>query len=241
MPHSPTHCIIVEDEPLAAQLLEKHISNFSYLNLVATCNNAISAFEVLKTEKVDLIFLDIQMPVLDGIKFAKSLKNPPSIIFTTAYRNYAVESYELEVVDYLLKPITIERFLKSMDKYFSKKTTQHIPIKEDRSPSQETAENTHFFINVNKKYLKVNFEEIEYIESLKDYVGIYVEGKRHITKLKISNLEKLLPNYFIRTHRSYIVNAKKITAFTMQDIEIDKVEIPIGNSYKEKVIERLQR
>ncbi|WP_338766257.1 response regulator transcription factor [Bernardetia sp. ABR2-2B] len=238
MQHPKTNCLIVEDEPLAAQLLEKHISNFSYLNLVSICTNAISAFEVLNTEKIDLIFLDIQMPVLDGVKFAKSLKNPPSIIFTTAYRNYAVESYELEVVDYLLKPITIERFLKSMDKYFSKNNTISVPKYLPKQVSQED-EKTYFFINVNKKHIKVNFEEIEYIESLKDYVGIYVKAKRHVTKLKISDLETSLPSYFLRIHRSYIVNKNHITAFTMQDIEIGKMEIPIGDSYKERVVNAL--
>lgn len=231
--------MIVEDKPLAAQLLERHIGNFESLNLMATCTNAITAFEVLKREKIDLIFLDIQMPVLDGVKFAKSLKNPPSIIFTTAYRNYAVESYELEVVDYLLKPITIERFLKSMDIYFSKK---NIVLKSEQiKPVEKEDKNHYFFINVNKKHLKINFEEIDYIESLKDYVGIYIKKHRHVTKLKISDLETLLPTYFIRVHRSYIVNTNQITAFTMQDIEIEKIEVPIGNSYKEKVIEFLQK
>ncbi|MGB0524004.1 MAG: LytR/AlgR family response regulator transcription factor, partial [Flammeovirgaceae bacterium] len=159
------NCLVVDDEPLAAGLLEKHIQQFAQLHLVASCWNAIQAFEILKKERIDLIFLDIQMPGLNGIEFVKSLQNPPSIIFTTAYRDYAVESYELDVVDYLLKPITINRFFKSINKYFDK-------IAANPTPKQVMAIDAQpapfIYVNTNRKYVKIEFNKVLYIESLKD-------------------------------------------------------------------------
>lgn len=234
------NCLVVDDEPLAIGLLEKHIQQFSQLNLVASCWNAVQAFEILKTNPVDLVFLDIQMPGLSGIEFVKSLQNPPSIIFTTAFRDYAVESYELNVIDYLLKPITFNRFFKAMNKYFSQfelAQLSHPPT--NKTPKEEDAE--FIYVNVNRKYVKVLFQEILYIESIKDYVSIHMENNTIMTKDKISEFEKKLPTYFLRIHRSYIVNTKKVTAFTQHDIEINQKEIPIGISYKKEVIGYLKK
>ncbi|OJJ22954.1 hypothetical protein BKI52_00960 [marine bacterium AO1-C] len=239
------HCMVVDDEPLAIGLLEKHIQQFSQLNLVASCWNAVQALEVLNQEKIDLLFLDIQMPGLTGLEFAQSLQNPPEIIFTTAYRDYAVESYELNVIDYLVKPITFNRFFKAVNKYFDKVAIQPVntpPISITKAPSPPSNEDNSFiYVNTNRKYTKVLFEEVLYIESIKDYIQIHTEREPVMTKEKISEFTDQLPAYFLRIHRSYIVNTKKITAFTQQDIEINQLEIPIGISYKQEVLKFLKK
>ncbi len=172
------------------------------------------------SEALNLIFLDIQMPVLNGIEFVKSLPNPPSIIFTTAFRDYAVESYELEVVDYLLKPITFTRFFKSISKYLSRleqqQTKPAIPTIDEAATVIETAE--FIYVNTNRKYVKVLFQEVLYIESLKDYIRIHTKQQRIVTKDKISEFKGKLPDYFLRVHRSFIVNMRQITAFTVNDV-----------------------
>lgn len=232
-------CLIVDDEPLAIMLIEKHISQIPQLEIIATCQNALEAFEILKKESIDLLFLDIQMPVLTGIEFAKSLQHPPSIIFTTAYREYAVESYELEVVDYLLKPITFTRFFKAINKFInSRQEAKSVPS----NPSLTTDSSPDFiYVNANKKHIKIQFQDILYVESLKDYVRIHTVDQRITTKDKISEFEQKLPNYFLRIHRSFIINQRQITAFTAHDVEIGKTEIPIGVSYKKSVFEVLKR
>ncbi|WP_034059635.1 LytR/AlgR family response regulator transcription factor [Lacinutrix jangbogonensis] len=225
-------CIIIDDEPLAIALIEVHIAKIPNLEVIATCNNALEGFEVLKSKPVDLIFLDIQMPLLTGIDFLKSLSNPPKVIFITAYREYAIESYELEVVDYLLKPVSFDRFFKAINKYFKTiesnyKTEVDIPKKDGSSG--------FIYVNVNKKNYKILFSEIIYAESLKDYIQIHTKETSIVTKDKISDFEQKLPKNFLRTHRSYIVNTDKITAYTANDVEVDTLEIPIGVSYKQEV------
>ena len=235
-----THrCLIVDDEPLAIQLLESHVAQVPMLDVVATCDNALEAFALLKTEPVDLIFLDIQMPMLTGVDFVKSLSNPPKVIFTTAYRDYAMEGYELNVVDYLLKPITFERFFKAVNKYLELSqpaTAAFSPV----STNEVAAAPDHLFINVNKKHHRVKFEDILYIESLKDYLRLHLPDNSLVTKEKISEFHKMLPDQFIRVHRSFIVNKHKVTAFTATDVEIGTQEIPIGGNYKMEVMERLK-
>ena len=237
--------MVVDDEPLAIGLLEKHIQQFSQLDLVASCWNAVQALEILNQEKIDLLFLDIQMPGLTGLEFAQSLQNPPEIIFTTAYRDYAVESYELNVIDYLIKPITFNRFFKAVNKYFDKIAPQPtvspsvaLPVNTSTTSSEE---NSFIYVNTNRKYTKVLFEEVLYIESLKDYIQIHTEREPVMTKEKISEFTSQLPSYFLRIHRSYIVNTKKITAFTQHDVEINQLEIPIGISYKQEVLNYLKK
>lgn len=224
-------CLVVDDEPLAIKLLEKHISKIEALEVVATCNNAIKAFEILNTQQVDLLFLDIKMPNLTGIDFLKTLKNPPKTIFTTAYRDYALEGYDLGVVDYLLKPITFERFFKAVDRFLNDQNTSIVQQKE-----KETGD--FMLIKSGNKHHKVVIDDILFIESLKDYIKIHtVNNKRIVSKYRISEIEQELKNEsFLRVHRSYIINIDKISAFTVNDIEVNSTEIPIGASYKEKVI-----
>lgn len=230
-------CLIVDDEPLAIGLLEKHVQQFSQLELVASCWNAMQAFEILKEQAIDLIFLDIQMPGLNGIEFVKSLQNPPCFIFTTAYRDYAVESYELNAIDYLLKPITFNRFFKSINTYFDKIHNISAPI-----ANPPLAESDQFiYVNTNRKFVKVNFADVLFIESMKDYVQIHLAEQKIITKDKISKFNTKLPGHFIRVHRCFIVNVRKITAYTHQDIEINNREIPIGISYKNNVMQFLKQ
>lgn len=224
-------CLVVDDEPLAIKLLEKHISKIEALEVVATCNNAIKAFEILNTQEVDLLFLDIKMPNLTGIDFLKTLKNPPKTIFTTAYRDYAIESYDLGVIDYLLKPITFERFFKAIDRFLSDQKATVIEKKEKEVDD-------FMLVKSGNKHHKVVINDILFIESLKDYIKIHtVNNKRIVSKYRISEIEQELKDEsFLRVHRSYIINIDKISAFTVNDIEVNSTEIPIGASYKEKVI-----
>jgi len=236
-----TQCLIVDDEPLAIQLLKSHVEQVSMLAIADTCDNALDAFEVLKTKPVDLLFLDIQMPMLTGVEFLKSLPNPPRVIFTTAYRDYAMEGYELNIVDYLLKPITFERFFKSINKYFDLTKSASAPVVPTPvAPTSTAPDEGHLYINVNKKNHKVLFSDILYVESLKDYLRIHLKEGNLITKDKISEFMEKLPYDFLRIHRSYIVNQKHITAFTATDIEIGTIEIPIGGNYKMEIMERLK-
>ena len=223
-------CLIVDDEPLAVKLIENHINKIDNLQVVATCNSAIKAFEILNTQQIDLMFLDIKMPNLTGIDFLKTLKNPPKTILTTAYRDYALEGFELEVVDYLLKPITFERFFKSVNRFLRNQNTN---VKD----SNKTPEKECIIVKSGSKSHKILIDDILYIESLKDYVRFYLkDDKRIVSKYKISNIElELNPNDFLRVHRSYIIHKKEMTAFTSNEIEIDGTEIPIGISYKENV------
>lgn len=228
--------IIIDDEPLAIQILESHVTQIPDIELVATFKNPIKAFEVLKETTVDLIFLDIEMPLLTGIDFLRSLKNPPKVIFTTAYRNYAIEGYELDIVDYLLKPISFTRFFKAVNKY---KSLVNTPTLEMPSKQEEPV-NDHLYVNANKKYIKIAFDDILYVESVKDYIRIHTETDRIITKDKLSDFMNKLPAMFLRVHRSYIVNSHKLTAFTSVDVEIGDKEVPIGASYKEEVMQFLK-
>ena len=223
------NCIIIDDEPLAIKIIEQYISSVNDLILKGTFENPIEAQDLLKTNDVDLVFLDIQMPLITGIDFMKSTKLNSKVIFTKAHRNFAIESYELDIVDYLLKPISFPRFLKSVNKYresfASKVNTSNLSADDDN----------FIYVNSNKKYLKVDFDSILYIDSIKDYIKIHTSKETIVTKEKISSFLEKLPKNFIRIHRSYIVNKNKISAFTAKDVEIGKIEIPIGSNFKEEV------
>ena len=229
-------CIIIDDEPLAIQVLETHLKALPDIIISGTYNNPLEAFSILNTTEVDLIFLDIEMPLLNGLDFIKNSNTKAKIIFTTAHRDYAPESYELEVTDYLLKPISFPRLFKAINRI--KGVSDH-PV-EQETPKSHSLGNDHLYVNANKKYIKVRFDAILYIESIKDYVRIHTDTDKIVTKETISNFEQKLPREFLRVHRSYLVNTKKVTAFTKLDIEIGKVEIPIGASYKATVIKKLQ-
>jgi DNA-binding LytR/AlgR family response regulator len=227
-------CLLVDDEPLAIQLLQTHLEKLDLFEVVATCSNAIKALEVLRAETIDLLFLDIKMPQLTGIDFLRTLKNPPAVIITTAYREYAVDGYDLDIVDYLLKPITFDRFFKAIDRYLRTTKVQQ-PLK-----AMPTA-NESIYIKAGGKFHKLNVEDILYLESLKDYIVIHCVNQQITAKYKISDMEEeLKPFSFLRIHRSYLVNQKRITAFTMNDIEIGTREIPIGTNYKEYVFQTLR-
>lgn len=232
------NCIIVDDEPLAREVLESYLERIDGLELLASCDNAVKAFDVLKRENVDLIFLDIQMPKLNGIDFLKVLNPFPKVIFTTAYREYAIESYELNVVDYLLKPISFQRFLMSVNKAMNGHL--QVSVQESDDTDQLRTDDPYIFLKADRKMVKVYLKEILYIESLKDYVRIKLPQKDVISLQKISFLEQKLPeDCFLRIHRSFIVPIRKIEAFSNNVIEIGGTELPIGRNYKEKVLDIL--
>lgn len=232
MPDRKITCIAVDDEPPALAVIEKYIEQLPALQLLAKCSNAMSALTVLQNNKVDLMLLDIQMPQILGTDFLRTLTNPPKVIFTTAYRKFALESYELDVVDFLLKPISFERFLKALNKVMS------LNLKED--PAQKSIEilkneTQDYFIYVrsDRKNFKVNLDDILFIESLKDYIKVVTKEKTFITRQSISSLEQSLPNNsFLRIHRSFIVSMSKIKSFTSNLIQIAGHELPISRSYR---------
>jgi DNA-binding LytR/AlgR family response regulator len=231
------NCIIVEDEPIAAEVLEDYIKQVPFLELKAICSDAIYAMEMLQHKKIDLIFLDIHLPKLKGLDFIKTLKNPPLIIITSAYQEYALQGYELNVIDYLLKPIEFNRFLMAVNKLIQQNNLEPLAGAHDAN-----AVRPHMFLNVSKKKVKVYLDEILYVESLKEYVKIITKEKSIVTKFQLGQIEELLTkNNFLRVHRSFIVAKDKIDAFSATDIEIDKKQIPIGRSYKELVIGILER
>jgi DNA-binding LytR/AlgR family response regulator len=230
-------CIIVDDEPLAIEIVESYVQKVEQLQLVSTFRNAVSAFTFLQQHSVDLIFLDIQMPKLSGIDFLKTLKHPPKVIFTTAFREYAIEGFELEIVDYLLKPIPFDRFLKAVAKVL------HQPSPSPGTPvKQEVISDNYVYFKVDKKMIKTKMAEVLYIESIKDYVKVITSGKEIVTQQKISYLEESLPRaQFLRIHRSFIVNLEKIDAYSATDVEIGKHNIPIGRNYKNDVMKILAK
>jgi DNA-binding LytR/AlgR family response regulator len=219
-------CLVIDDEPLAQNVIENYLKNFSFIELIAKCENALIALEWIKKQKVDLIFLDISMPFISGIDFIKTLQNPPAIILTTAYKEFAVESYELNVLDYLLKPISFERFLKAINKL-------NVYTPDVVKPVINDPENDAFiYVKSEKKNVKILFKEILFIESLKDYIKIHTLDKAIVTQVSISAIEQRLPDNFLRIHRSFIIAKDKITAYTQHDLEIGKHQIPIGRNYK---------
>ena len=226
-------CIIVDDEPLAIEIMESYVGKVEQLRLEGTFRNAISAFTFLQQHPVDLIFLDIQMPKLSGIDFLKTLKNPPKVIFTTTFRDYALDGFELEVADYLLKPIPFDRFLKAVGKVL------HQPVAQP-APAPVKQDDNYVYFKVDKKMIKVRMSDILYIESIKDYVKVKTGDKEIVTQQKISYLEESLPKEnFLRIHRSFIVNREKIDAYSATDMEIGKFHIPIGRNYKNDVMRLL--
>ncbi|QEM10688.1 LytR/AlgR family response regulator transcription factor [Mucilaginibacter rubeus] len=229
-------CLLVDDEPLAITLLQNHITRFDFLEVTATCPNALKAFETLKSKDVDLMFLDVRMPVIDGIEFLKMLRNPPRVIITTAYRDYAIDGYDLDIVDYLLKPITFERFFKAIERYLRYASQPAQPlVSSDAAPE-------NIVLKSGYRNVKVNVADILYMESVKDYVKVYTLDATIVTKYKISDMESdLASKNFLRIHRSFIVNQQHITAFSASDVELGKKELPIGESYKEHVIRILKK
>ncbi len=225
-------CLIVEDEVLAQNVIQSHLQKMEQFKLVGICNNALEAKEVLNNTEVDLIFLDIQLPGMTGLHFLRTLEYPPLVILTTAYAEYALESYEFNVIDYLLKPISFERFSKAITKILEGRLFTNV-VKENN-----TLHDDHIFIKANSKFFKVNFSEIIYIQGMKDYLKIYTPEYRLVTHQTMSEMEKTLPaKQFIRVHKSYIIAKAYIKSIYGSSIEIDKATIPIGMSYRDKVME----
>jgi len=231
-------CLLVDDEPPALDVLESHISTVEGLELVAKCQNAIQAFGVLQEKPVDLMFLDIKMPRLLGTDFLRTLRQPPKVIFTTAYRDYAVEAFELDAVDYLMKPISLERFLKAVFKVM--KVENSIVLEEKTyHPNKEA----FLYFRVDRKMVKVLTDEILYIESLKDYIKIFTttDARPLVVKQSMSALEEMLPETeFIRIHRSFIVALEKIRSYTATHVAIEGSELPIGRLYSHQIARALK-
>ena len=229
-------CLVIDDEPLAREAVIAYIEKISELTLVGECENALQAMVFLREENIDLIFLDIEMPEIDGISFLKHVKNNPGVIFTTAYRNYAVEAFDLDVIDYLLKPISFTRFVMAISKFYERKT-HHV------SHNEIIKANRNFInIKANRKTYKIDVVKIDYIESLKDYVKIICTDESIITHDSLSNLENILKKFgFIRIHNSFLVATDKIKSFNSESVFLKEKELPISRTYKKSVLSQLEK
>ena len=226
-------CVIIDDEPLAIEVIKTHIEKLGVFEVIAEFSSAIEAFKIFSSHKIDLVFLDIQMPGIKGTDFLRNLVNPPKVILTTAYREYAFEGYELNVVDYLLKPISYERFMKAADKFL--KSMEPATGVTDKQPDEK-----FIYLNINKKIHKILIHEIIYVESIKDYLTVHTLSGDIIAKHTLSSFESLLPpNEFIRIHRSFIVSIRKIKGFNAHSIDVAGKELPIGPNYQTQVFEKL--
>jgi len=217
-------CLIVDDEPPAVKILKNYAKALEYLEIIGECNNACQAADMLNTEQVDIMFLDISMPKLLGTELLKTIKYSPRVIFTTAHKEYAIDAFELDAVDYLLKPVSFDRFVKAVNKICQVNTIES---------DQDINTPEFLYFRADRKMVKVFLESITYIESFKDYIVIHRQNEADVkVKYAISNVEKMLPhNLFLRIHRSYIVAIKKVTAFTNNDVEIGKTELPVSRNY----------
>jgi len=224
-------CIAIDDEPLALELLEDNISQVPFLKLVASCSNPIEAINFLQNETVDLIFLDIQMPGLTGLQFIKSMNEKPMFILITAYEKYALEGYELSVVDYLVKPVSLERFIKACNKAWELHQLKTKKLTGAEAPS-------YFFINADYSMIKVVFSDIMWIEGLKDYLKIHLKSSSRplVARMTMKTIEEQLPaSIFIRIQKSFIVSKEYITALRKNSVFINEIEIPVGDNYKDAI------
>lgn len=237
MPDNKTiRCLVVDDEPPAREIIRRYIEQVPTLELSGECANAIQALSILQQEAVDLLFLDIRMPQLNGNDFLKTLKHPPKVIFTTAHPEYALEGYDLDIVDYLLKPIPFDRFLKAVNKAYQLSAAKS----DNASPGQDKKSESFVYFRADRKMVKVMLQDILYIESMKDYVKIFTSEGTIITKQSISSVEAMLPDKeFVRSHRSFIVATRHIKSFTSDLIEIHNTEIPIGKLFRNEVMKLL--
>ncbi|WP_282124565.1 LytR/AlgR family response regulator transcription factor [Algibacter mikhailovii] len=227
-------CLIIDDEPLAISVIENHLKNFDHVDIVETFNNPLKAYRVLEQEKIDVIFLDINMPQMTGFTFIENLSYKPLIVITTAYREYAVKSFELNILDYLVKPIPFNRFLKTMNKIYQQVYVSNAST--DASLQQEP----HIFLKVNKKLIKINLNDILYIESLKDYIKVITTIGDHVVHKSLSAITEELPqSNFMRIHRSYTISINKIAALEGNTVEIANRKIPIGRNYTKQAKERI--
>ncbi len=228
-------CLIVDDEPLARKLMAAHVEKIEGLELVGECGDAIEAANFLRTRKVNLIFLDIQMPEITGLQFIGTLKNPPAVILTTAYRDFAPEAFDLDVVDYLLKPISFERVLKAANKFFGRFGEA------SGAPADSTVKGEEYlYLKADRKTHKIRLDEIKYIESLDEYVKVHMPGKMLVTRESISSIEQKLPGKsFVRIHRSFIINIGFVTTISAEVIDLGGTELPFGRAYKKSALASL--
>lgn len=234
-------CIIIDDEPLAIKVISKHIEHITNLKLIGSFKTAMDGFNFLQTQEVDLIFLDIQMPQMTGLALLKSLRKKPFVILCTAYREYALDGFDLDVVDYLLKPISFNRFLQAVDKVFSR-IDKKVNKVQGFSPASTVSSDPFVFVKSEKENIKINLRDILYVESLKNHIRIFTNRETIMTLKQISLMEdKLPPQHFIRVHRSFIVAIKKVDKFTSTTITIAGKTIPVGRLYKKVVLRRLEK
>lgn len=229
-------CLIIDDEVIAREIIATHLSKINNISIIASCNHAMEAFSVINSHKIDLVFLDINMPEISGISFTKSINKDIKIIFTTAYRDYAVEGFELQAVDYLLKPISFERLLKAINTYFEVYSDSKLNI------NQQVKSNNFMFVRADRRMIKIDFNAIIYIESYSDYIKIHLASEAIITRETISAIEVKLPKHqFIRIHRSFIIALSQITSFTNEHITIKDKALSISRSYKKEVLKLLEQ
>jgi DNA-binding LytR/AlgR family response regulator len=234
------NCLIVDDEPPALLLMEKYINAVPVLHFAGKCSNAVDAMPILQQYSIDLIFLDIQMPHILGTDFIRALINPPKVVFTTAFRKFAVEGFELDAVDYLLKPISFERFLKAVNKVM-KLNLPVVPTFPEDMGTKKEPEPSFLFLRADRKNLKIQLHEILFVESLKDYVKVVTKDRTIVSKQAISTIEESLPEEaFLRIHRSFIVSISKIESFTAGLIQVGKYELPVSRSYRHEVEKALK-
>ncbi len=231
-------CLLIDDEPPALKVLMSHISHINGLEVVSQCKNAIEALEILQQKTIDLIFLDIKMPKILGTDFLRNLSHPPKVIFVTAYNKYAVEGYDLDAVDYLVKPVSFERFLKAVGKVRRLVDNKTTPQTEEHTPTPEA----FVYLKVDKNMQKVFINDIVYIESWQHYIKLFLtDGKHLLVKESISSMENLLSEHrFLRVHRSYMVSMNKISGYNGFSVQVNQTEIPIGRLYKQALMEVIQ-
>ncbi len=230
-------CLIIDDEPLAIKLIRSHLSKLECFEVAGECRNALKAIEFLRHEKIDLMFLDVNMPEITGLEFLKTIPNPPYVIITTAYREYAIEGYDLDVVDFLLKPISFERFLKAINRFCNR--TRSATHDEGQI---ETTEKKFIQIQDGKNFFKLPYDDIAYFEGYGEYVKVITIGKTYIVRESLTDFEnKLCRDSFLRIHKSYIVNLHKIKGFSTIHVMLKDNELPIGRLYREKTMSILKK
>lgn len=226
-------CYILDDEPLAIKVIEQHLSKFEQFEICGSSTDPLEAHHQLKTLQPDLLFLDIEMPEINGLEFIDSMQSQPKIIITTAYREYAVEGFELNVLDYLVKPVPFPRFVKAIDKFLTL-----------QNPATTLTNNntfTNITVKANRKNIRIELKDILYIEGVKDYVKVVLHDQSFLTNSSIGNFHKTLPlDQFLRIHKSFVVARNKITAFTAHDVEVGQIELPIGRQFKEAFLNKMK-
>lgn len=226
-----TRCLIIDDEPLAIKLIRSHLAKLDSFEIAGECKNALKAIEFLKKEKIDLMFLDVNMPEITGIDFLRTIPDPPYVIITTAFREYAIEGYDLDVVDFLLKPISFERFLKAINRYCNR--TRSVP--KTQNNTQDRGENKYMYVQDGKNIFKLSYDDVLYLEGYGEYVKVITPSKTYLVRDSLTEFEnKLSSDSFLRIHKSYIVNIQKITGFSSIHVLLRDVELPIGRMHRER-------